>query len=251
MISAPGRGPWNMALDEALLARAQATNEGVLRIYAWDTPTLSLGRNQIARGAYDLARAQQLGVEFVRRPTGGRALLHHREVTYSVTAPAERLGDLRESYARVNRLLIEGLHALGVPAEASVNTGGAPPPDTAPCFELPVSGEIVASGRKLVGSAQLRDDGAMLQHGSILQEDDQSLAAELLAERQTPPPAPATLTGLLGRTPSAAEVALRLVEALHTLEDPAARPLELDARLETRAREAMARYQDEVWTWRR
>src|SRR4051812_18539212 len=91
-------GAENMALDEALMDRARESREWVMRVYSWSTPTISLGRNQTAHGRYDLDRIAQLGFDVVRRPTGGRAILHHREITYSVTAPCDEAGDLRESY---------------------------------------------------------------------------------------------------------------------------------------------------------
>src|SRR5688500_13675445 len=103
LVSPPAGGAANMAVDDALLDRAREAGECVLRLYEWSRPTLSLGRNQTARGHYDLDRARELDVGFVRRQTGGRAVLHHREITYSVTGPAAVLGSLRESYARVNR----------------------------------------------------------------------------------------------------------------------------------------------------
>jgi lipoate-protein ligase A len=236
-----------MALDEALMAHARATGGGVLRIYGWSAPTLSLGRHQSARGRYDLERAAALGVSFVRRPTGGRAVLHHREVTYSIAAPAEPLGGLRESYAWINRLLVEGLQQLGVDAHEAASVGHAPPPGSAPCFEVPVDGEIIANGRKLVGSAQVREDGALLQHGSILVENDQELASSLLLRPVPAPPPPATLRALLGRAPSLTEVAEALTAALPDAEhfgDDAA------AILDT-ARALCPRYEDPGWTWRR
>ncbi len=251
LISAPLDGAANMALDEALLARAAETGESVLRIYGWSAATLSLGRHQVARGAYDLERARRLGVRFVRRPTGGRALMHDREVTYSVTARTDSLGDLRESYARINRLLIDGLCALGAQVSVAAPAGVAPTPSVLPCFERPVKGEIAAHGRKLVGSAQWRDGGALLQHGSILLEDDQALAADLLLDRCDPPPPPATLSMLLGRRPAVSEVTGALLDALHRLEDDGAGPLAIDGCLAERASIALARYQDEEWTWRR
>src|SRR5688572_11833344 len=112
LLSPPLPGPDNMALDEALMARASHTGEGVLRVYGWSQPSLSFGRNQAAVGLYDLEAAERAGVGFVRRLTGGRALLHHREVTYSVTAPAGTGGSTRESYQWINRLLIDGLARL-------------------------------------------------------------------------------------------------------------------------------------------
>src|SRR5687767_12168212 len=85
LVSDPADGATNMATDDALRLRARRTGETVYRLYAWSRPTVSLGRNQSARGRYNLALARARGIDFVRRPTGGRAILHHREITYSVT----------------------------------------------------------------------------------------------------------------------------------------------------------------------
>jgi lipoate-protein ligase A len=246
LVSAPLDGASNMALDEALMLRADRTDEAVLRIYSWSSPTLSLGRNQPARDKYDIEGARARGIDFVRRPTGGRAVLHHREVTYSVTAPVSRLGSLRESYGAINRLLIHGLRLLGVDASEADPRGAAPRPGVSPCFMVPAKGEIVAGGRKLVGSAQVREGGALLQHGSVLVDDDQALASALLLIPMAPPPPPATLHELLGRVPSFDEVADALSDAL-----PGAERLEMDSLLERDARRAGERYRDAGWTWRR
>ncbi|MFL5563026.1 MAG: biotin/lipoate A/B protein ligase family protein [Gemmatimonadaceae bacterium] len=246
-------GAENMAFDEALLRRAGVTNEAVFRVYGWSQPTLSLGRNQPARGAYDEEAIAVQGIGVVRRLTGGRAVLHHREVTYSVTAP-EALGDtLHDGYARINAILLEGLRALGVPAALATPAGRAPIPSTAPCFEQPTEGELVLDGRKLVGSAQLREDGAVLQHGSILVDDDQPLVAALLRAPFDAPPAerPATLHGALGRIPSLAEVAGVLFDAVRTHEDSDAVELMIDPALRSAIDGAAARYRDTDWTWRR
>lgn len=252
LLLTPARsGADNMALDDALLARARDTGEAVLRVYTWTRPTLSLGRNQTARGLYDADRARAAGIDIVRRPTGGRAVLHHREVTYSITAPADDAGSLRESYDRINRLLLEGLRALGVDARLAEPAGRAPAPGAAPCFEEPTAGELVLGGRKLVGSAQVRDDGALLQHGSILIDDDQALASSLLVHPLPPPPPPATLRAALGRAPSVEEVAGSLFRAVRALEDPGAGVLVPAPALEDAARRARARYEDDRWTWRR
>lgn len=249
LVSPPLDGASNMALDEALMLRAgrmDAVGEAVLRIYGWSRPTLSLGRNQTARDKYDIELAREKGIDFVRRPTGGRAVLHHREVTYSVTAPVSLLGSLRESYAGINRLLIHGLRLLGVHASEASPRGAAPKPGISPCFMVPAKGEIVADGRKLVGSAQVREGSALLQHGSVLVDDDQALASALLLVPVPPPPPPATLHELLGRVPTFQEVAGALAAAL-----PGAEPLEMDPRMEDDARRASARYRDDGWTWRR
>ena len=250
-----------MALDEALMIRARATREWTLRVYGWCVPTLSLGRNQVARGGYDLHELRSRGIGVVRRPTGGRAILHQREVTYSVTGPAADAGDLRESYGRINRLLVDGLRTLGVPAvivrRASRSKRSAladqtgDRPGLLPCFDHPSPGEITLDGRKLAGSAQWRSEGAFLQHGSILVDDDQMHLASLLTEPPPPLPRPATLREALGRTPSLADVATALFGAVRRLEDSDASPLDLDASLQSSTEALRSRYLDDCWTWRR
>lgn len=247
----PLDGAANMALDEALMARAVRTGEWVLRVYAWSVPTLSLGRNQTARGRYDLAAVAERGIGVVRRPTGGRAILHDREVTYSVTAPAATAGSLRASYERINRVLLHGLRALGVACETAGAAGRSTAPGLAPCFEHPAPGELVHAGRKLAGSAQWRDERALLQHGSILVEGDQSLVASLLVDPVLPPPPPATLAEALGRAPSLGEVAQALEDAVRALEDPSAEPLVADEALDRDLETLRARFLDDAWTWRR
>ncbi len=251
LVTPAAGGAQNMALDEALMTRARETGEFTLRVYSWATPTLSLGRNQSARRVYNLdrIRARRLGV--VRRPTGGRAILHHREITYSVTAPVADAGDLHESYDRINRVLVAGLERLGVRTEIAAPAGRAAPPGAAPCFDLPSAGELVLDGRKLAGSAQWRSDGALLQHGSILVEDDQSALAELTLEPQRSIPTPATLAGALGHSPAPENVAGALGEAVKALEDPRAEPLFLEPEIRARAAALVVQYEDDAWTWRR
>jgi lipoate-protein ligase A len=175
-----------MAIDEALLDRARETGEGVVRVYSWLRPTISFGRNQRVRGAYDPARAAEAGLDVVRRMTGGRALVHHREITYSVGAPAHDGDDLRASYARINALLVDALRQLGVDVLIAGRSDRLPPPGSAPCFERPAEGELVHAGRKLVGSAQVRERGAWLQHGSLLVHDDQHRLGEASANGALP-----------------------------------------------------------------
>ena len=251
LLSPPLGGPENMALDEALMARARRTGESVLRVYGWSSPTLSLGRNQRAHGLYDAARLSALGVGVVRRPTGGRALLHHREVTYSVTAPCEPGAELQVEYGRINALLGSALAALGAPVTVARPVTRAPLPSAAPCFAEPSRGELVLGGRKLVGSAQWRDRGALLQHGSILVDDDQRTISELMAERAQIATSPATLRDALGRAPSIDEVAEALFEAVRAHADRRARPLDPDELLERDAADLATRYRDDAWTWRR
>jgi lipoate-protein ligase A len=240
-----------MALDDALLERARTTGERVARVYSWSSPTLSFGRNQVASGTYDPERLRARRIDVVRRPTGGRAVLHHREITYSVTAPASDEEPIAESYARINRLLLDGLRRLGVRAALATPEGRARMPGTAPCFETPAQGELVIDGRKLVGSAQYRERGALLQHGSILIDDDQSVLGELTAHAIPSAPPAATLRDALGHAPSPGDFADVFFASVRSLEDPGARQLERDTSLAALVECAAVRYRDARWTWRR
>jgi lipoate-protein ligase A len=238
-----------MAIDEALLARAARVREGVLRVYGWRAPTLSLGRHQAARDAYDPVRAASLGVALVRRMTGGRALLHWREVTYSVTAPLATEA-LSESYAAINALLLDALLDLGVQATIAERSRRLPGPASAPCFELPAAGEILFDGRKLVGSAQFRGESAMLQHGSILIGDDQEMVSRLAVRAVGDVAAAATLRQGLGRDPGFDEVADALSRALAHRTSSDVTPFDV-CELQGDVARFRERYQSDAWTWER
>jgi len=251
LLTAPLSGARNMGLDEALMHRSEERRECFLRVYEWARPTLSLGRNQTARGKYDLARSQALGIDIVRRLTGGRAVLHHREITYSITAPIEGIGDLYGSCEALNNVLVYALTRMGVSVGIAKPAGRTPAPDTLPCFDVAAQGEIVAGGRKLVGSAQVRERGALLQHGSILVQDDQNLASQLVLCPVAVANKPATLFEQLGRAPAAAELAEALVAALAAETGRIVRPLAIDASLANSAAKLQLKYESEDWTWRR
>jgi len=201
-------GAWNMAADETL---AEAVNSGisapVLRLYRWQPPCLSLGFSQ-PYGAADGAFCAGHGVDVVRRPTGGRAVLHHLELTYSVLAPLAQgpfSQDLQAAYREICRALVVGLGKLGVPAALSGEPEGGhiSPTQTIPCFIGPAAGEVVAQGRKLVGSAMRRHGRSLLQHGSILEGWDGALQAGCLGlpDDSTLRPVVVTLSDLLGASP--------------------------------------------------
>ena len=242
-----------MAIDVALMARARSTGESVFRVYQWIRPTLSLGRNQLGKGRYagDLLAAR--GVDVVRRPTGGRAILHWRELTYSVTAPAAGLGALPEAYAAINEILLKALRSLGVDAVVA-EAPAARRPDSTPCFAEPSAGEIVirANGGtgKVVGSAQYREDGVLLQHGSILLHDDQDLIAELTQEDTVSPSRAESLSGALGREVNAAEIETALMDAVRSCLDRQAVDLDFEE-IRTDAEERERSFRDPLWTWRR
>ncbi len=251
--SAADDGPGNMALDDALMGRSARTGEAVFRVYAWSTPTLSLGRNQRARGAYDAGKARELGVAFVRRPTGGRALLHHHEVTYSVTMPTADAAQAATAYDFINTVLLGGLARLGVRATCATCATGAPsiPPGLRPCFDAPSEREIVLNGRKLVGSAQWRRAGALLQHGSILIRDDQALIGRLMYARLAESPAAATLADAMDREPEIDDVAGVLREALDIVIGRNSSTLVVEADVAADAARMRITYSDDTWTWRR
>jgi lipoate-protein ligase A len=159
-----------MARDEALLQSAIARG-GVptLRLYWWNPPTLSLGANQVVEGAVDMAALESDGYGLVRRPTGGRAILHAEELTYSVVAPAPDGGTLA-AYRWLAEGLQSGLAEAGIEVQLqrmkSPQAGGIE--TRHPCFTAAGRYELVSGGRKVVGSAQRRRGGWLMQHGSIL-----------------------------------------------------------------------------------
>jgi lipoate-protein ligase A len=163
-------GATNMALDQAILeAVAAGASPPTLRFYAWSPPCLSLGRGQPLADV-DQAACRAAGVDIVRRPTGGRSILHTDELTYSVAllqSDRRAEGGIVESYRRLSEGLLAGLNRLGVPAVQAVDRSPPGVEVTAVCFETPAYYEITVGGRKLVGSAQWRAQGGVLQHGTL------------------------------------------------------------------------------------
>lgn len=187
-------GAWNMAVDEAILmAVAAGDSPPTLRLYSWDPPCLSLGYGQHWYDA-DLDRLNTFGWDIVRRPTGGRAILHIDELTYSLMIPEGHplaKGDIIESYRRISTGLMAMLDTLGLRARSERKQEGHPPGHThAVCFETPSHYEITTPrGHKLIGSAQLRRRGGVLQHGSLPLQGDiaricDALVFETEAERE-------------------------------------------------------------------
>ncbi len=175
----PLPGARNMAVDEHLFHLAQAGPRTFLRFYRWQRPTVSLGFSQEAGKVVDLDFCRRNGIDVVRRMTGGKLVLHHREVTYAVASSDIALfrDTVRDSYRLISRALLAGLELLGIPSRMA---GPAPPSyarGTMPCFAHAARDEIETGGRKIVGSAQKRLGPAFLQHGSIPLENDTELLA--------------------------------------------------------------------------
>ena len=181
----PRSGAVNMALDQAL-AEAAAAGDSLptLRFYRWEPPAVSLGRHQSIHDV-DQAAIARLGYEVVRRPTGGRAILHIDELTYSVVAPKDEprvIGGVMDAYLRLSNALLTGLRTLGLDAvEKAPGDVRAGPDVSAACFEVPSAYEITAGGRKLMGSAQSRRAGYVLQHGSLPLDGDITRLIDVLA----------------------------------------------------------------------
>jgi lipoate-protein ligase A len=169
----PRSGAWNMAVDEALWARAEEGSESrvTVRLYAWRPACLSLGYHQTLHEACDAAFCEREGIGVVRRPTGGKAVLHDDEVTYSVVAPYGAppfaSGGLLEAYEAIARALAEGLGRLGLPVSLEERAAARPPTGSDPCFLVPSPKELLSGGRKVAGSAQKRGRRAFLQHGAV------------------------------------------------------------------------------------
>ena len=249
----PRDGATNMAIDEVLMSGCtQGCGSPSLRLYRWTVPTVSLGYNQVIQGDVDLTACDQRGVPVVRRPTGGRALLHHYELTYSVAFPiSQGSRGVLQDYQWINACLLLALRKLGVTATLSpgeparAEAGGL-------CFNSASRYELTVNGRKLVGSAQRRYHDALLQQGSLLIDIDHAAwialfpRAKALAARAT------ALQVVLGK-PTAWE---ELVEAIRAgFEEGAQIELDMDEltpqELKTAQTLVDARYHSIDWTFRR
>jgi lipoate-protein ligase A len=247
----PADGARNMARDAALLDLAVERGAAFVRTYTWEPHALSFGANEPAEKRYDRALIERRGLAVVRRPTGGRAVWHAEELTYSFACPDGTLGSLAESYRAIHTLLLASLQSLGADlalADAEIGPSGL---DAGACFAAPVGGEVVSALGKVVGSAQLRERGALLQHGSILLGNRQELVGEI-TRGEVPPSGAAALSQVLGRPIRPGQVVGALTA---TLEAKFGRLSPLDAGLRQTLDEWTAshlpRFLDTEWTWRR
>ena len=223
ILDPPQDGFENMARDEALLEACRRDGEDrlkypVMRIYGWNVPTLSLGRFQDALRSVDQGFCREHGIPVVRRPTGGAAVLHDREVTYCLVGPTGKApfrGSILDSYKEIATGIAEGLRLLGLSPDegcrARTDIASATP---AQCFARVGSYEITFAGKKVVGSAQVRRKGASLQHGSLLLDANGRLFDEATGGQREERRGWTTLRELLGRRPDFEEVALALARGL-------------------------------------
>ena len=243
----PRPGWQNMALDMSLHALAARSGGGYLRFYRWDPSCLSFGRHEPALRRYDRDRIAELGIDTVRRPTGGRAVWHAQELTYAVAAPEAAMGSLRQAYQRIHHTIASALRGLGAPVELAAARRGVAI-DAGACFSAAAGGEVVRDASKVVGSAQLRGEGALLQHGSVLLDDDQALVHEMTIGPAKPPDVQ-PLSQILGRRAGWEEVALAIRDTATPWGEWVA--FEDEEHLLADSEGRAARFRDPAWTWQR
>ena len=214
----PRSGIWNMACDVAVLgAVGEEASPPTVRFYAWDPPAVTLGRHQPDPGVRERAALEELGVTWVRRPTGGRLVYHGSmdlELTYSVVAPIgvpPLAGGLIDAYRRIHEGLAAGLRRLGLAVELAPRPRSAgprlDPPSRLACFAATVPWEIEIGGRKLLGSAQRRSRTAFLQQGSLPLAGDPTAIPERVWPGSFAGSSVITLSAAAGRAVGFAEVA--------------------------------------------
>jgi lipoate-protein ligase A len=249
-------GPANMAIDEAVLrARQTGVAPPTVRFFGWRPPTVSLGYGQPLDDRIDEAACARLGFGLVRRPTGGSAILHgcpEHELTYSVVAKGgdfAGVDDVLETYRVLGAGLVAGLAGLGIRAELVPRTRGAPAESPVFCFGRAGAYEIAVRGRKLVGSAQRRQGGTFLQHGSILLDVAPGALRAVFPEVADPLAGMTTVAAELGRRVEA-DVAIASFRAGlagvlgHALEPGTLSPVETDLA----GRLVADKYGTEAWT---
>lgn len=170
IVDEPRAPRWNMALDRALLSAVVSGQSGpTLRFYQWSKPAVTIGFHQRMDRVLDVETVKQAGIEVVVRPTGGRAVLHGDDLTYSIAMPGEvaDVYGITELYKILSEALQAGFRLVGIDAELARGSRGELRPGAQPCFASTARYELVVDGRKIVGSAQRRHRGGVLQQGSI------------------------------------------------------------------------------------
>lgn len=252
-------GASNMAIDEAILdAVIEGHSPPTLRFYGWSPPCLSLGRNQ-PLAEVDRAACHAAGVDLVRRPSGGQAVLHAGELTYSVAllqTDPRSAGGVLGGYRRLSEGLLAGLRQLGVEAVQSLDAHQAGGPLSPICFDRPSDYEITFRGRKLVGSAQWRRRGGVLQHGSLPLTSDLTRIVDLFVLHERDPEEEkhrlsarvVSLQEALGEAIPFAPAAEALAQGLAMTLNLVLIPGELSSEEQARAAELRSHYASDAWT---
>src|SRR5688572_4308034 len=263
LITPPARGAWNMAVDESILEHiGRGESVPTLRLYAWDPACLSLGHAQPFSDV-DVDRLKERSWEVVRRATGGRAILHTDELTYSVIAPNDEPrveGGVLESYNRLAEALLFAVKILELPVEMKEGKADGDGRTNPICFEVPSTYEITVNGKKLIGSAQARKKEGVLQHGSLPLTGDltricQALVFENKSARQAASSRllarAATVESALGRAVSWEAAAQAFVNAFEAQLGLSLKRGELSESESKRADELVKeKYDHPVWTER-
>ncbi len=175
----PLKGEENMKRDLELLQRSGVEQEVFLRLYSWQRPTISLGYFQKPEKVLNFKALEKYRLDYVKRPTGGRAVFHFRELTYAIAIP-NNYPNLPSGITQAYRFISEPIYKAFISLGLSVKWARQEKNATEACFLAPARHEIIFNGHKLVGSAQRRTANAVLQHGSILLEAQPDLFAECL-----------------------------------------------------------------------
>ena len=249
MVDSARTGYENMARDQGLLDLAGREGTAVLRLYRWDPHCISFGRNEPALRRYDQGKIAASRLDCVRRPTGGRAVWHARELTYSVTAPLEVFGSLHDAYRDIHLALSAAIRSLGASASLAGTGARTSSLDSGACFASPAGGEVLVEGAKVIGSAQLQQGGAFLQHGSVLLEDTQDVIQQVT--RGSPPQSSdRPLASILGRSVSFDEATRAIVPAVSEWAADWS-PWAMESALAACAQSHRDRFNSADWTWRR
>lgn len=237
----PRDGFLNMAIDTVLQSSAGSTGICTLRVYTFDPTAITIGRFQPAGGFIDGAACKKAGVDVVRRPTGGLAILHRHDLTYSVTCPIEgsSAAARRKYFEKIGRGIVAGLDAAGIRADLSEHVGSSRGPGW--CFEREFGVDIEWNARKICGSAQRVSEGALLQHGSMFLKENLELMS-ILAPRSDSGEAFVTVEEARGAGMTFEELAGCLEQGFRETLDQGMKPGELSRRETERATALCAEY---------
>lgn len=250
----PLKGSLNMAVDDFLFRSVEASGRTFLRFYQWERPTASLGATQNIEKVIDLDFCRKRGIDVVRRITGGKLVLHHSEITYSLCSSDEAAftSNLAGSYKLISRALVVGLEKMGIRPAASDQ---APPfyaKSDLPCFSHPARDEIEVDGKKIIGSAQKRAGARFLQHGSIPLAHDERLLKSVSLRADDPAEIQMTsLSRILGRPVEFGWAVERLAAGFAEFFKVSCEPLTINedglARIRAFQRD---KYENDEWTLR-
>lgn len=260
---------YNMAMDEALLNFvSRGEIDSVIRFYTWDPATLSIGYFQRLKKEIDIEKVKEKGYGLVRRQTGGRGVLHDKELTYSVIVPESHPNmpkTVTEAYRVISQGLLEGFKLLGFDAYFAVPKSKEEreklkQPRSSVCFDAPSWYELVVEGRKIAGSAQTRQKGVILQHGSILKDIDIDDLFDMFIfkndrlkdkMKQAFVDKAVAINDISDKTISIEEMEVAFEKGFQKGLNINFKPLELTKEQQAEVKELAEKYKSEEWTYRK